>query len=91
MEKKDNWIKEALEKEVEFSKSSISDEWILELKRIPNGTVRLSWKEISWMAASVVLLITLNFSMLKSQTNNESSQTEQVYDSYFSQINSLNE
>lgn len=90
MEKKENWINDALRKEVEFSKSSISEEFISQLKMIPKNVKQLSWKEITWMAASVALLISLNFSMIKSKSSNESSHSEQVYDSYFSQINPLN-
>lgn len=91
MEKKENWINDALNQEVDFSKSSISDELIMNLKMISKITAKLSWKEISWMAASIALLITLNFTVLKSSTSSETSKTEQMYNSYFSTTNILGE
>jgi hypothetical protein len=90
MKKKENWINDALKKEVDFSKTSISEEWIMNLKMIPKITLQLSWKEISWMAACIALLISLNFSVAK-KTTTSLTETEQVYNSYFSQINYFNE
>lgn len=91
MEKKENWIKEALNQEVNFSKSSISEELIMNLKMISQISAKLSWKEISWMAASIALLITLNFSVLKSSSSSETSKTERLYNSYFSPTNIIGE
>lgn len=88
MEKKENWINTALRNEVELSKTEISEAFVSQLKQIVKTTALLSWKEISWMAASIALLVSLNFSVLTSSTSSNPSETEEVYNSYFSHINS---
>lgn len=88
MEKKENWINAALQREVEWSKTEISDALVSQLKNIGKATTMLSWRQVSWMAASIALLISFNFTIVKSSTTSNSSKTEQIYNSYFSHINS---
>ncbi len=95
MERKKLWIDQALETDKFINRVEPSNELLGRLKNIPN-TISESYdkipKKVIWaVAASVAVLICMNFISLKEYKSNSSSSTEstELVDSHFSYLKQL--
>lgn len=95
MERKENWINQTLETEKYISRVEPSNELLARLKNIPstisNGYDKIPKKIVWAVAASIAVLICMNFISLKEYNSSVKSQTEstELVDSHFSYLKQL--
>jgi hypothetical protein len=95
MERKEHWIDQTLATEKFIQSVEPSNELMMRLKNIPN-TISESYdkipKKVVWaVAASIAILVCMNFISLKEykQSSSSSIETTELLDSHFSYLKQL--